>query len=84
MFLTNYKEKHFIFSDDIEDLSQYRPSSIRQSFYTSADTYASVYKSKDDGCTHNEAIDNYKDRGNKVRAFYEFTSFVSHIAFISS
>ncbi|CAC5369019.1 unnamed protein product [Mytilus coruscus] len=51
---------------DREDLSQYLPSSIRRSFYTSADTYASVYKSQDNECTHHEAIDNSKDRGNKI------------------
>ncbi|CAC5379359.1 MEP1B [Mytilus coruscus] len=53
--------------DDVEDISQYRPSSMRRSFYTSADMYSSVYKSSDNEFAHQKEFDNSRDQGNKVR-----------------
>lgn len=57
---------HIFFSGDVEDMSQFRPSSIRGSFYTPADMYASVYKSPDKESTHQKEFDNSNDCTNKV------------------
>ncbi|VDI79044.1 Hypothetical predicted protein [Mytilus galloprovincialis] len=51
---------------DVEDMSQFRPSSIRGSFYTPADMYASVYKSPDKESTHQKEFNNSNDCTNKI------------------
>lgn len=65
LFSTIYKT--YFFSGDVEDMSQFRLSSIRGSVYTPVDMYASVYKSQDKETKHPKKIDISNDCTNKVR-----------------
>ncbi|CAC5395268.1 unnamed protein product [Mytilus coruscus] len=52
-------------SDGEENISQYRPSSVRRSFYASADVYSSVYKTNDNAVTQQDTFDINEDSNRK-------------------